>query len=746
MGTDDVNSSTGPNSSNALGPLGTATVMWAPRLQTEGGDPIYEAPLRALLTTALDAYPDACLVPYVCTPARRLKSEDAAAATLVWAPVDIDGPRKAYKGRAVPDEVQAEHEAWTERTLTLAGTFRVPPVAWVTPNGIRLLWALVPASVTPAEYPARHAALLGELASLGITGIDPGCSDWTRLQRLPRGREIFVPPGGVSEIELPPAAPAAIRAAPALGTVSGPVTENTLFRMLEAKDPEAIGAELGDVAHVRCPWDNEHSNAGSPIDSSTVILADRQGKGMGVFVCKHAHCAHRGNVDVLAELRQDPAAARILEEHDTRNGRAAEALLGIETVANDNAEPSAAAPAATDRLTARLAALKVHRWDDFRKPMPPVRWLCKDLGIGPGRPTVAVGKPGSGKTWSTQALALAVAGGLPVFGRFPVREGRVVHLDMDQGAATQVRYRQLAVGMGLTLRDLPLEVYPFPFKLVDPDAKAMLLRMCDGAALCIVDALRGAIPGDENDSTFAEPLTMLSAVSDVTGCVFQVIHHEGKADKTGADVLRGTTALPAAAGAVHRYVLEDGGVRLTRERASEYDARRAFDPVRLHMALTPSADPWLFDSGDGTYFDAVTIEVATGAPEWLNAGGGDDLCARIRRLASQDPGLSTSSLYAKLGGNKQHVFEKVRVMSDAGMLFNGGSDTKPKWFGEKPSEVLRALIEAASSAGINVGALSEATRLSPGQLAPHLGLLKQRGDIEMWELEGVLICRTRNFG
>jgi predicted P-loop ATPase len=320
-----------------LGPLGGATVLWVPHLRVPGGEAIYEAKLHVALTDPFATYPDACIVPYTCSPARRLKGEHANEPTLklAWALVDLDGPRKAFKGKpgGAPTEVQAEHDAWVVHTLELASAFRTPPVAWMTRNGIRLLWALVPGMVTQADYTPGYSALLDELERHGMTGIDRACADWTRLQRLPHGSELLVPPGGVPQIDLPATGASIVRCA--LGAVSGPVTDCTLFQMLEAADPEAIGAVLGDVAHVRCPWNDEHSNAGAPIDSSTAILADRQGKGMGVFVCQHGHCDGRGNGDLLAMLKLNPAAAAVLEHHDERNRELAAQLFG--TPANDNA-------------------------------------------------------------------------------------------------------------------------------------------------------------------------------------------------------------------------------------------------------------------------------------------------------------------------------------------------------------------------------------------------------------------------
>jgi predicted P-loop ATPase len=354
-GTTDSNRSTDTGAIN-LGPLGDAMVLWIPHLRVKGENAIYETTLRAALTDPFANYPDACVVPYTCSPGRRLKGEHASEPSLqiAWALVDVDGPRKAFKGRAIPGHAQAAHDAWVVETLNLASTFRTPPIAWVTPNGIRLLWALLPGSVTPADYTPRYAALLDELETHGMSGLDRGCVDWTRLQRLPHGAELVLPAGGVPTIQLPVTVGVSMLPA-SLGAMIGPVTECTLFRMVEAADPDAIGEVSPDVAPIRCPWDDEHSTAGRAIDSSTAILADRQGKRMGVFVCKHAHCADRSNGDLLDLLKLDAAAAAILAEHDRANSELANALLGAP--ANDNAEsrPPAVREADASELDTQLA-------------------------------------------------------------------------------------------------------------------------------------------------------------------------------------------------------------------------------------------------------------------------------------------------------------------------------------------------------------------------------------------------------
>lgn len=232
----------------------------------------------------------------------------------------------------------------------------------------------------------------------------------------------------------------------------------------------------------------------------------------------------------------------------------------------------------------------------FFSPLSEPPWAVRGLQLCPGRPCCFGGYGASGKTLAAQALALSCALGRAVWGQFCPREAMVVrHVDYEQGdSATRWRYRRLARGMGVPeeeLRDVAaharLSFAPFPpVYLTSANALDAFMRAAEGADLLIVDALRGATPGeDENDSTMRAYLDLLSRVSSATGCTIIVLHHAKKGDgKTNAaQLLRGSGAIYDGSGAIFMISAEkqDDPKRVEQTRASQDARGRMIAPFYL---------------------------------------------------------------------------------------------------------------------------------------------------------------------
>lgn len=185
-------------------------------------------------------------------------------------------------------------------------------------------------------------------------------------------------------------------------------------------------------------------------------------------------------------------------------------------------------------------------------------WLVEGLEIVSGRPCVLAAGAGAGKTIFTQSLVLHVALGRSLWGRFAVRQCRVLHLDQDQGIRpTRRRYRRLAAAMGVDAAELgdSLVVLAQPdLFLTEPGVEATLTELVAGFGLVVLDAWRGFAAGtEENAPEQGDYMRILSRVSEKTGTAFLVLWHSGKEgadDGPNKSPMRGSSAAEAASGVV----------------------------------------------------------------------------------------------------------------------------------------------------------------------------------------------------
>lgn len=194
-------------------------------------------------------------------------------------------------------------------------------------------------------------------------------------------------------------------------------------------------------------------------------------------------------------------------------------------------------------------------WPDIAKPMPDPTYLVRELGMvdGGGSPHIVAGYGFSGKTLALQSLALSLAAARPIWGAFSCRDvRRVVHVDLEQGdRLTRRRYQRLALAMGVNEREIGdrLELVVLPKIRLTPHDRDAWLRLMTDRDLVIVDSLRAAAPGvDENSSAMREPLDFLLSLSEQTGCRGTVVVHARKpGEKDGQNgakfSIRGSSAI-----------------------------------------------------------------------------------------------------------------------------------------------------------------------------------------------------------
>jgi hypothetical protein len=232
-------------------------------------------------------------------------------------------------------------------------------------------------------------------------------------------------------------------------------------------------------------------------------------------------------------------------------------------------------------------------WRDFSSVFEThqeIEWVCGDLLIGPGRPTIIAAHGGTGKSMLAQALALSVASGEPLFGKFQVKQGRVAYMDYEVGSASMnSRWRRLLAGMGMSgLESGMLSMSDFPdIKLDSNEAESVFASACRGFDLVIIDALKAAAPNTkENDSDIRRALDVLTRISSYTNTAFVVLHHAAKFAENQNQKVRGSGAIRDAAGCV---MLLEGDkdfrtITFDKKPASIIDAMP--DKMRIHLKTT----------------------------------------------------------------------------------------------------------------------------------------------------------------
>lgn len=314
-------------------------------------------------------------------------------------------------------------------------------------------------------------------------------------------------------------------------------------------------------------------------------------------------------------------------------------------------------------------------------PLPPIPWLCRELGVAPGAITLVAGSSHAGKTMALQALGVAVATGGALWGRFAIEAGPVLHVDFEQGErVTRLRYMRMALACGawMGLWD-NLTVVPLPPAHLDADGSLEVLeRLCVGKRVCVIDSLRAAWPkADENSSDVRKWLDALLPVSERTGCVFIVIHHTRKVskDQLGGTkmMIRGSSAIADAAESIFSIV-ETGvqGQCMVHHDKARLTGKR-LDPFTLTTAdVSYPVEQFAADIASATLGDLSANE--TGSLRFgleVVAAGVDPsatLEARIVQFVERHPSCGLTEIREGVAGRGVEIDQTVKRMVRDGIL------------------------------------------------------------------------------
>ena len=310
---------------------------------------------------------------------------------------------------------------------------------------------------------------------------------------------------------------------------------------------------------------------------------------------------------------------------------------------------------------------------ELAEPLPDLPHLVREIGLvaGGGAPHLVAGYGYSGKTLAMQALILALAAGAKVWGTHSIRQAyRVVHVDKEQGSRlTKRRYQRLARAMGIDLASLgeAIGAAIFPPLTLSGGCADQWKRIMDGRDLVLVDSLRAATPGqDENSSDIRTCLDMLGEVSEQTQCRAVVIHHARKPSEDspgGRYSIRGSGAIYDAIDVAYVFSGEKGEpIKVANEKArSEGELVPDFALVVSDVAIERDPKGGLRVDLRGAELIAQRREENATAARRVQTS--HDVVV-VRQALATRPGMNVSELRAAVPLGKDRMTAALLALGD----------------------------------------------------------------------------------
>jgi len=175
------------------------------------------------------------------------------------------------------------------------------------------------------------------------------------------------------------------------------------------------------------------------------------------------------------------------------------------------------------------------------QPVPPLEWLIR--GVWPVNSFGPIGaEKKTLKSYNLLAMAVAVASGEPLFGKFPVERQGPVLVYVGEGGQETVQYRLqiICAKQGLSVNKLPIYVVDTVASLDDPHFRGQLSRRIDKhePVLVAIDPLYAFHPeGIEAQNLYSRG-AMLTRLSQLVGgrCALMVADHFNKVNEGPLDL------------------------------------------------------------------------------------------------------------------------------------------------------------------------------------------------------------------
>lgn len=314
-------------------------------------------------------------------------------------------------------------------------------------------------------------------------------------------------------------------------------------------------------------------------------------------------------------------------------------------------------------LTTEPDPWKIYTLKDAARPRPPLVWVVDGI-IPAGSLSIWYGAPGTLKSMILADLSVCVAGGRKWLanpqgmGGFDTARSGVMWLDFDNGSRrTHERFSALARAHCVP-QDAPLYYVSMPDPTLDAgDADgmhALAQRIVNrDVALVVIDNL-GVVSGnaDENSADMQRPMGGLRYLTEITGAAVIVLHHQRKANGNTKDARAGETL--RGHGSIEAKL--DLGMLITR------------DGTNIILSATKERGPDVKSFGATFSFENDSQRELVEARFWPYDPTAEDeeelenLKANVLEYIRRNPGDTATAVYNDVGGQKQKVFDAIRIL------------------------------------------------------------------------------------
>lgn len=306
---------------------------------------------------------------------------------------------------------------------------------------------------------------------------------------------------------------------------------------------------------------------------------------------------------------------------------------------------------------------------------PPQRWLVEGL-MPLGGITLLSGAPESYKTWVMLDVAVSVADGKPLFGKFPTTHTKVLIIDEESGERI-LQERLIALRASLTT---PIYTESMKGAIFTAEYVNELTDWCieQGVGLIIADSLSRIHKGDE--STAKDMSALFSLVRQLTtaGISVVILHHNRKSSpgfSYSANDIRGSSDILASV---------DSAVALSTNRTGHVNV------MQVKNRIASKERPFtieLLEDEEFRYFNCTAI----------GKSKDDEISERkdaIIELISASPEINQTAIYHYFAnertdfGGERAIKVALDELTKDGKLISSRGDKNALRFSINPSSVV----------------------------------------------------------